>query len=169
MTAQQGAGIHSSAWRTSHVATFCGSSVALDWRTASMIASGCSMRERSARTRPFRRPAKSWRRAPRTIGFAGSGLVERGVTAYWGGGTLGHVVARLKPLSPSYLNKYITASGFERFSWSREFTPDVRSKVCSEDSVHDHARPDASAQGLAQVEPRPGGAGLHRLLYPQFS
>ena len=39
---------------------------------------------------------------------------------------------------------------------------------CFQRCVHDHARPDASAHGVAQVEPRPRRAGVCHFLYPGF-
>ena len=59
-------------------------------------------------------------------------------------------------------------SGAPAQALSTSFAPTlnfVRTMSFSEDFNHDHARPDASAQGLAQVEPGAGRAGVHRLLH----
>ena len=92
-TAQHGAGIHSSACRTSHRQTFSGSSVALASRTRSIMASRRSSRARSVRRRTFIRLAKSGRRTPRTMRRVASGLLEIRLTARRGGGALGHECA----------------------------------------------------------------------------
>src|SRR5690349_1032900 len=166
-TAQHGAGIHSSAWRTSHKQTFCGSSVAFASRTASMSASRRSSRGRSVRKRTLIRLAKSGRRDARTVRRAESGLLEIGLTARRGGGALGHECATRSRYVSGKRGQYTTGRRRNplkrgKMDGLRKVFPTVRTDVPR--LSHDHARSDAPPQGLAQVEPWPRGARLHRFL-----